>query len=42
MCTNFYPGGDFFGAVLANESYLIDSQSSDKNSKIINENKKTF
>ena len=42
VCPNYHPGGDFFGAVLANESYLIDSQSSDKNLKIIKEYKKHF
>jgi succinate dehydrogenase / fumarate reductase iron-sulfur subunit len=35
VCPNYRPGGDFFGAVLANESYLITSQSSDKKPPIV-------
>ena len=27
VCPNYHPGGAFFGAVLANESYLVTSQS---------------
>jgi succinate dehydrogenase / fumarate reductase iron-sulfur subunit len=42
VCPNYRPGGDFFGAVLANESYLIASQSSDKNPQIIKEYKTHF
>ena len=30
VCPNYLPEGEFFGAVLANESYLIASQSADK------------
>ena len=30
VCPNYRPGGEFYGAVLANESYLITSQSKDK------------
>ena len=42
VCPNYHPGGAFFGAVLANESYLISSQSKDKNSQIVKEYKKHF
>ena len=35
VCPNYRPGGDFFGAVLANESYLIASQSSGKRPPIV-------
>ena len=35
VCPNYRPGGDFFGAVLANESYLIASQSGKKKPKIV-------
>ena len=35
VCPNYRPGGDFFGAVLANESYLIASQSSEKKPQIV-------
>ena len=35
VCPNYRPGGDFFGAVLANESYLIATQSSDKRPQIV-------
>lgn len=42
VCPNYRPGGDFFGAVLANESYLIASQSSDKNSQIVKSYKTHF
>ena len=41
VCPNYHPGGAFFGAVLANESYLISSQSQNK-SEIIKEYKKHF
>lgn len=30
VCPNYHPGGEFFGAVLANESYLLTSQSTDE------------
>ena len=42
VCPNYRPGGDFFGAVLANESYLIASQSLDKKPQIIKEYKTHF
>lgn len=35
VCPNYHPGGSFFGPVLANESYLIASQSKENNTKII-------
>ena len=37
VCPNYRPGGDFFGAVLANESYLIASQSTDKKPQVVKE-----
>ena len=42
VCPNYRPGGDFYGAVLANESYLIASQSSEKKPKVIKEYKTHF
>jgi succinate dehydrogenase / fumarate reductase iron-sulfur subunit len=42
VCPNYRPGGDFFGAVLANESYLIASQSSDKKPGIVKSYKTHF
>ena len=42
VCPNYRPGGDFFGAVLANESYLIASQSTDKKPQVIQEYKTHF
>ena len=30
VCPNYFPGGEFYGAVLANESYLTVSQSAEK------------
>ena len=42
VCPNYYPGGDFYGAVLANESYLIMSQSADKHPQIVKEYKTHF
>ena len=41
VCPNYHPGAQFFGAVLANESYLIASQE-DKNSPIVKEYKNHF
>ena len=42
VCPNYHPGsGDFFGAVLANETYLVASQSENA-SNIVNEYKKHF
>ena len=42
VCPNYRPGSDFFGAVLANESYLIASQSSGKKTQIVQAYKKHF
>ena len=42
VCPNYHPGGEFYGAILANESYLIASQSQEKNSQITKEYKKHF
>ena len=42
VCPNYRPGGEFFGAVLANESYLIASQSADKKPGIVQGYKKHF
>lgn len=42
VCPNYRPGGEFFGAVLANESYLIASQSTNKKSHVIKEYKTHF
>ena len=37
VCPNYRAGGEFFGAVLANESYLIASQSADTKPPIVRE-----
>ncbi len=37
VCPNYRRGGAFFGAVLANESYLIASQSEDKKPQVVKE-----
>ena len=42
VCPNYRPGGDFFGAVLANEGYLIASQSTNKKPQVIKEYKAHF
>ena len=42
VCPNYRPGVDFFGAVLANESYLVASQSTNKKSQVIKEYKTHF
>ena len=42
VCPNYRSGTDFFGAVLANESYLIASQSSDKKPQIVGSYKTHF
>lgn len=42
VCPNYRLGGDFFGAVLANESYLIASQSPDKKPSIVKSYKTHF
>lgn len=35
VCPNYRPGGSFFGPVLANESYLSESQSADNDDHIV-------
>ncbi|MBQ5862531.1 MAG: succinate dehydrogenase [Peptococcaceae bacterium] len=35
VCPNYHPGGSFFGAVFANESYLITSQSAEKPTALV-------
>ena len=42
VCPNYHPGCEFFGAAFANESYLIASQSENKNPQIVKEYKKHF
>ena len=42
VCPNYHPGEDFFGAILANESYLISSLSTDKKPPIDKEYKAHF
>ena len=42
VCPNYHPGGEFFGAVLANEGYLTASQSADKAAPVIKEYKSHF
>lgn len=42
VCPNYHAGAEFYGAILANESYLIASQSADKNPQITKEYKKHF
>ena len=42
VCPNYRPGNNFFGAVLANESYLITSQASDKAPQLVKEYKEHF
>jgi succinate dehydrogenase / fumarate reductase iron-sulfur subunit len=42
VCPNYHPGGEFFGAVLANESYLLASQSQEKKPPVIKEYQKHF
>ena len=42
VCPNYRPGGEFFGAILANESYLIASQSAEKTPRIVKEYKTHF
>ena len=37
VCPNYHPGGSFFGAVFANESYLITSQSAEKPTALVKE-----
>ena len=42
VCPNYRPGGSFFGAVLANEAYLITSQSAEKKHRLVKEYKEHF
>ena len=42
VCPNYHPGGEFFGAVLANESYLIAHQSGESKPPIVKEYQKHF
>ena len=42
VCPNYRYGEDFYGAVLANESYLVASQSADKRSEATKGYKKHF
>ena len=42
VCPNYRPGSNFFGAVLANESYLVASQSTNKKTQVIKEYKAHF
>ena len=42
VCPNYNAGGTFFGAVFANESYLITSQSAEKPVQIVKEYKTHF
>ena len=42
VCPNYRPNSSFFGAVFANESYLIASQSAEKPSQAIKEYKTHF
>ena len=42
VCPNYHSGGEFYGAVLANESYLITSQSKDKKHPVIKEYREHF
>ncbi len=42
VCPNYHPGGDFFGAAFANDSYLIASQTKDKKAPVIKEYKEHF
>ncbi|MBR4305008.1 MAG: succinate dehydrogenase [Clostridia bacterium] len=42
VCPNYRPGGTFYGAVFANESYLITSQSADEKPDLVDEYKTHF
>jgi succinate dehydrogenase / fumarate reductase iron-sulfur subunit len=42
VCPNYHPGAGFFGAVLANESYLTASQTKSEKNKILGEYDKHF
>ena len=42
VCPNYHPGASFYGAILANESYLLTTQSEEKKPAIIKEYKTHF
>ena len=42
VCPNYNAGGTFFGAVFANESYLITTQSSEEPTQVVKEYKTHF
>lgn len=42
VCPNYHPGAEFFGAVLANESYLLESQAAGENPQVLEAYKKHF
>ena len=42
VCPNYHAGGTFFGAVFANESYLITTQSAEKPAQLVKEYKNHF
>ena len=42
VCPNYFSGDKFYGAVFANESYLIASQSAEKPSQLVKEYKTHF
>ena len=42
VCPNYRPGGAFYGAVLANESYLVTTQSANGNPQAVKEYKEHF
>ena len=42
VCPNYRPGGEFYGAVLANESYLVASQSAEQKPQVVQEYKTHF
>lgn len=42
VCPNYHANADFYGAVLANEAYLLDSQSAEKDKDLMKAYKKHF
>ena len=42
VCPNYRPGGDFFGPVFANESYLLASQTSTESKRLAEQYKEHF
>ena len=42
VCPNYLPGGDFYGAAFANESYLITTQSAENPTQTVKEYRKHF